>query len=514
MRLPERLARVLELAPDSQAIEFGGRWRPWRYLSTLTRRIDEALTRAGIGAAEAVGLMASNRPTVVAGVAALLITRRCVVIVNPNEPDVRLADELSRLRLKAFMADAADWHRDAVVKALAATGTLGLVLDDDAQSVSLHPGLENVGAGPHRAADARIVLDQTTSGTTGPPRRSTSTLERLEQLLAGGHPEGRNENPENLKVQRSAAIAFKSIAHSGGCTSILLALYEARPISLHEKFAVDTWVDAVKRHRPKVSSLVPAMVQMVWDANVPRSALESLIAIRTGTAPLDRSLKRNFEERYGIPLLVDYGSTETGAITAWSLADHGRYRDSKEGSVGRTKRGIRVRVVDDATGRELEPGSTGVLEVHNPLLSPDWIRTTDLASLDADGFLFIHGRADGAIVRGGFKVLPEIVAQALRQHALVRDAAVVGIADVRLGQVPVAFVEPHAGRARPAPADLEAHLRQRLPAYQVPVRITVLDALPRTASMKVDLGELRASAGKCACANTARSPDGAQVPGE
>ena len=93
---------------------------------------------------------------------------------------------------------------------------------------------------------------------------------------------------------------------------------------------------------------------------------------------------------------------------------------------------------------------------------------------------------------------PEVVAQALREHELVRDAAVIGVPDQRLGQVPVAFVEPHADRARPEPRQLLDRLRERLPAYQVPVEIHVLDALPRTASMKVSLGELRDSLGRSA----------------
>ncbi len=498
MRLPERLARVLELEPESNAIEYGGHWRPWRFISTLASQIDERLTSAGVGKGEGVGLLASNRPTVIAGLAALLMTRRCVVILNPNEPEPRLAAELSQLRLKAFMADSADWKQGPVAAALSAAGSFGLVLDDETMRVSFYPGLDKTGPGPYRPPAENIVLDQTTSGTTGPPKRTTSTLERLEDMLAGGHPDGKNADPANLKVQRSPSLAFKAIAHAGGCTAIMLALYEARPISLHEKFGVDSWVEAVKRHRPKVASLVPAMVQMLWDAKVPREAIDSLIAIRTGTAPLDRSLQKGFEERYGIPLLIDYGGTEIGAITAWSLSDYRRYADSKQGSVGCAKRGIRMRIVDDASGSEMAPRGVGVLEVHNPLLGADWIRTTDLASVDEDGFLYIHGRTDNAIIRGGFKVLPEVVAQALREHELVRDAAVIGVPDQRLGQVPVAFVEPHADRARPEPRQLLDRLRERLPAYQVPVEIHVLDALPRTASMKVSLGELRDSLGRSA----------------
>lgn len=492
MKLPERLARVLALEPDSAAIEYEGRSRPWKYLSTFAQAIDARLTSAGIGAGEGVGVLASNRPTVIAAIAALLLTRRCVVFVNPSEPEVRIAEEIRRLRLKAFMADAGDWSSASMIDALAATGTLGLMLDDTAQTVTLHPALATPGPGPWRPADERIALDQTTSGTTGPPKRATTTYERLATMLGGGHPDRKNEDPASLRVQRSPALAIKAIAHAGGTTYILLALYEARPIVLYDRFEVGPWVDAVRRYRPRVTSLVPAMVQMVWDAGVPQEALESLIAIRTGTAPLDRHLQDRFEERYGIPLLIDYGGTEIGPITAWSLNDYRKYAKAKRGSVGRVKRGVGMRVVDEASGAELPPRGTGVLEVHNAEISPEWIRTTDLASIDEEGFLYIHGRSDGAIIRGGFKVLPEIVAQALRQHPLVRDAVVLGIADTRLGQVPVAVVEPRDGRQRPEGRVLVEHLRGLLPPYQVPVEVRVVDSLPRTASLKVSLSEVKA----------------------
>jgi acyl-CoA synthetase (AMP-forming)/AMP-acid ligase II len=120
------------------------------------------------------------------------------------------------------------------------------------------------------------------------------------------------------------------------------------------------------------------------------------------------------------------------------------------------------------------------------------VRTTDLAAIDPDGFVFHRGRADGAIARGGFKILPETVVETLRRHEGVSDAAVVGLPDARLGEVPAAAIEPRPGAPRPSPAELERHVRAHLPATHVPVRFLVLDALPRTPSMKVRLGEVRA----------------------
>jgi acyl-coenzyme A synthetase/AMP-(fatty) acid ligase len=117
------------------------------------------------------------------------------------------------------------------------------------------------------------------------------------------------------------------------------------------------------------------------------------------------------------------------------------------------------------------------------------VRTTDLARVDADGFLWILGRSDQTILRGGYKVQPEVVRAALERDPAVVEAAVVGVPDARLGAVPVAAIErgPDTRSTR-----RPCWRRQALARYEVPVAITVVDALPRTASGKADLAAVRA----------------------
>jgi long-chain acyl-CoA synthetase len=139
----------------------------------------------------------------------------------------------------------------------------------------------------------------------------------------------------------------------------------------------------------------------------------------------------------------------------------------------------------------LPAGTEGELEVMAPRMGPDWIKTTDLAMIDADGFLYHRGRSDGAIMRGGFKIVPEMVAAALAEHPAIGAVAVVGVADRRVGEVPVAAYERRPDTQPVSPEELEAHLRRILPATHLPVRYIEVDALPRTPSLKLDIIAVR-----------------------
>jgi acyl-coenzyme A synthetase/AMP-(fatty) acid ligase len=147
---------------------------------------------------------------------------------------------------------------------------------------------------------------------------------------------------------------------------------------------------------------------------------------------------------------------------------------------------VQLQIVDEG-GAVLGVNEPGRLQVASPQAggAGGWIITSDLAHLDADGFLYIDGRADDVIVRGGFKVSPETVVRALRAHPSVADAAVAPVPDERLGQIPVAAVELRPGAAADG-EELRQHCRATLTPYEVPARIFVVDALPRGAALKVD----------------------------
>jgi long-chain acyl-CoA synthetase len=251
----------------------------------------------------------------------------------------------------------------------------------------------------------------------------------------------------------------------------------------------------VKRNKPAVAPAVPSAVRMLLDADVDPADLASLRALISGTAPLPADLVDAFLDKYGIPICGNYGATEfAGAIAGWTIDDFRSLWEQKRGAVGRVHGDIEARVVDIDSGAILSPGEEGLLELKGKQLNNDmqWLRTTDRAVLDADRFLYIKGRADNAIIRGGFKVHPDDVVLVLNDHPAVREAAVVGVPDRRLGAVPAAAVVLKEGATEPSIDELKAWLKARLIAYQVPVHYRFVTDFPRTPSMKPSTPGLQA----------------------
>jgi acyl-coenzyme A synthetase/AMP-(fatty) acid ligase len=317
-----------------------------------------------------------------------------------------------------------------------------------------------------------------TSGTTGAPKRIALRPDTWHATLTAGA----------RKTTSDVVIQYSPLAHIAGALTISGTAVRGDRVVLLEKFSVDGWLDAVRRYRPKNASLPPTMMRMVMDADPDPADLSSVEVVMSGQAPVDWALARAFEERYGVVVCGNYGATEfCGPIAAGSAELRRHFGDAKWGSVGRLRRDLAdARIIDPQTGAELPAGRPGVLEVKVFRIGPDWMRTSDLARLDADDFLYIEGRADDAIIRGGFKIVPGVVADALRAFPGVADVGVAGLPDTRLGAVPAAAVEMKPGAAVPAEAELIAFARSRLLAYQAPVAVKVVDALPRTPTLKVD----------------------------
>ncbi|MBM4265347.1 MAG: AMP-binding protein [Deltaproteobacteria bacterium] len=492
--LAERVHAILAIDPDAPAIELEGRWHSWRDLSRVIDGLAEILTKADPDPHGPIGMLLRNTPPMVAAMLSAVVAERCIVTLNPHQGDAKVARDIVDVRTRVVLAAAEDWERASIRAAALETKAVGIVLTGDPlDPVRLAPGLERAGSGPHRAASRGVAVEMLTSGTTGPPKRIPLERAAFERTItaAKSHYATKGDADDAPRLAKGVAIVSSPFVHMSGLFRTLLNVCEGRKIALLPRFAVESWVDLVRRHRPRAVSLVPTAVRMVLEADVDPADLSSIQVVTSGTAKLDPQVQLAFELRYGIPVLPSYGATEfAGGVAGWTLALHREWGETKRGSVGRPQPGRDVRIVDGVSGDPLSEGETGRIEVRSAREGA-WQRTTDLGRIDADGFLWIVGRDDDAILRGGFKILPSDVVQALIAHPAVRDACVVGLPDPRLGQIPVAAVELHDD----AVVDGETLLRfarEHLATYAVPAEIRIVPALPRTPSLKVSQPEVRA----------------------
>ncbi|WP_046319934.1 AMP-binding protein [Mycobacterium sp. UM_Kg1] len=473
--LSRRIADVLELDPDAPALQYEDDWYSWSALATQAWRIAGA-----VGPGTRVGILLRNRPPQVGALLGVLLAGGCVVVINPARGDDRTRAEIAALDLPVIIG-APD---DLAALVPATSRTTRVVISDLAADPSIVAGEAHLGPGR-----PGVAVSMLTSGTTGPPKRVDLRYDMLAHSVIG--PDyALAPAPERLR--RGIAIVNAPLVHIGGVYRVLQCIAEARPFVLLERFELRRWAQAVRQCRPRAVSLVPAALRTVLHSDLGREDLESIRAVTSGTAPLSADDADAFTAKFGIPVLTSYAATEFGGgVAGWTLEDHRRFWQRKRGSVGRASLGAQLRVVDQ-DGTPLGADQPGLLEAKPGQLGPgaDWIRTTDLARIDADGFLWILGRADQAIIRGGFKVLPDDVRVALEAHPAVHSAAVVARADARLGQTPVAAVELRGG-AHTDPETLTAFLRERLARYEIPTEIAIVDALPRTPSGKADLGAVR-----------------------
>ena len=491
-QLKERIKAILTLDAAAPAIEFDGKWSTWGEIERTYRAVDTILDANGLGNDSRIGLMLRNHAAVVPAVLAV-IGDRCVVTLNPMFQASKLADDIRSTQVPVVVGISADLDAPEVAAALAEGGCLVLELTGDAETpVKVRQERSSAPASTDTAPG--VAVEMLTSGTTGAPKRIAMKRIGFEESVfaAARFEKGRSADDAPV-LRKGVQLLMAPFSHIGGLLALMNAVMAGRSGALLPKFTVEGFRDAVKRHGIKAASAPPAALKMVYDANVPREDLASLKAFRTGTAPLDPDLADAFYERYGIPVLQNYGATEFGGVAGWTIADFEAHRVDRRGAVGRLNPNVQGRVVDAETGAEVPANEIGILELKSRQIGDgtQWLRTTDLAKMSEDGFLWITGRADNVIIRGGFKIQPDDVVRALESHPAVSEASVIAMPDDRLGQVPVAAFLAASGQEVPSEAQLKAFLKEKLTAYQVPVSIRRFNALPRTPSMKVDQRALR-----------------------
>lgn len=484
--LQQLSADALQRDPARQAIEFEHHWHSWGEMAQVADAVRSLLEASGIASNAPIAFIPRNRPSAIATLLGLMADGRTIRMIYAFQSPAGMIRDITRLQPAAIVADAEDLVPE-LRNALAKLGIAAIALKS--MTAAAVPGLEITSADMDQTVPGEPQIEILTSGTTGPPKQFAISYALLEQFFINSAlARQQGDNPESLPP----FLLFFPLGNISGIYSTLPMMLRGQRVVLLERFTVPGWHEYVKRFRPVHSGLPPSCVQLVLDADIPKEDLSSIRTLGVGAAPLDPTVQRAFEDHYGIPILISYGATEfAGPVAAMTIELHAEWGRMKLGTVGRAMPGAELRVVDPDTGDALPPGHEGLLEVISPRIGPNWIRTSDIAMIDEDGFLFHRGRADGAIMRGGFKILPESVERALMLHPAVSEAAVTAISDHRLGQVPAAAIRLKPDVPKPTVDELDAHLRQHVLATHLPVRWLFCQDLPRTPSLKADRPAVR-----------------------
>jgi acyl-CoA synthetase (AMP-forming)/AMP-acid ligase II/acyl carrier protein len=479
-------ARDAILAPGGAPMTYGT-------LLAHAKETAHALRNADVGRNDRVAVVLPDGPEA----AATIISVAACAVCAPLNPSFTL-DEAQRY-LVELKASALLTRTDMGSASRAAALTLGIpVLDPSARAApdlvaETRPARsrvedDNFATGPD---DALILL---TSGTTSRPKTIPLTH-------AGVCRSAYNVGAAIELKPRDRLLSVLPLFHGHGLISgVIGALAAGSSVVCTSGFDAEAFFSWLTEFRPTWYTAVPTIHRAVLstaERDESRARQSSLRLIRSASSTLPAKLVTRLETLFGVPVIDTFGMTEAATQIAANPLDR-----RKLGSVGRSA-GAEIAIVD-VDGRRLPPGEHGEIALRGPTITrgydndaaatrdafrEGWFRTGDLGYLDDEEYLFLVGRIKDVINRGGQKVAPGEVEDALLSHPDVMEAAVFAVPHARLGADVAAAVV--LGPNAPVGAqEIQTFLRKRLASFKVPGLIRIVPHIPKGAGGKIKRNEL------------------------
>ncbi|ROZ99351.1 class I adenylate-forming enzyme family protein [Gordonia sp. OPL2] len=481
-----------EVRSDGIAVECAGDAVTWSELDQTMTRLAADLHDRGVGVGDRVVLLGENS---LHWVVAFLACQRARAVVVPM--NTRLAQSQIEQQVRAVEATVVLFDARSEIPSLDGVDCVELAAVVDALRVG--PQSNGVADDKDHLDDAPALISFT-SGTTGTPKGATvsrSALSVYAHEFAGYFGTGPDDS----------TLVIVPIFHNTGFADQLAHMVAAGATTrLLRRYRTDDAAAELIARPASFLAAVPSMLRMLMLHSDADAIFAGVQTIMYGGSAIPEAWVHELHRRWPhLALAHAYGLTEFTSVCTVLPSE---LASTAAESAGKPLPGVQVRVVDD--GRDVERGESGEVWLSGPtrmlgywnapeltatkLVGP-WLRTGDVGRMDADGLLWLHGRVDDVINRGGEKIMPTVVESHIARHDTVAAACVFGYPDEILRERIAAAVELRDGAMLDVD-DLRSFLRTTLPDYAIPDTWVTCDRLPVNASGKFDRRALRADLGR------------------
>lgn len=514
--------------PHAPLLDFMG--RKYSYAETLdgANRVACGLQALGYGRGDRIGLFLPNLPHYVAAYYGILRLGATVVNFSPlysvEELSAQVADSGTRLLFtlsaSALLPTALEVLEASALERLVVGSVAGALppakslfyrwfkakevapRPDDPRILAFSKLIANPGncEGVTLDPERDLALIQYTGGTTGTPKGAMLT----HQNLSANARQVARLDPDMGKTQ-DTILGVLPFFHVFANTCVLnRTVLTGGEIVMLPRFNAKQALVELRRTRPRSLPGVPTMYQALLDApGMKPSDFSSLRYCISGGAPLPAQLKEEWERITGARVIEGYGLSESSGVVSTNPYEG----LNKPGTIGQPLAGTRVRLVDkeDPT-RPPPPGEPGEIVVSGPqimkgywnrpeadadtFVDDHWLRTGDVGTIDADGYIRIVDRLKDMIAVGGFKVFPSQIEAVLYRHPAIKEALVIGLPDAYHGELPRAYVVLDGDAEPISGTELSLWLNAQLGKHERVSEVVVRESLPKTMIGKLSRKDL------------------------
>jgi long-chain acyl-CoA synthetase len=509
---------AVSICPERDFMVFEKERFSYEQINDRINRIAQTLAGLGVNKGDRVGMLSVNCPQYIE---VYFAAAKMGAIFVPLNFRVR-ADELTYLinRSEVKVLFVGRRYADLVREILPNCKALEACISIDGPEENMLDYEEQIARAPDEEIfseieDEDITILMFTSGTTGRPKAVPLTHGSFSSYIL------ENVDPADPEIDEKNLLTVP-LYHVAGIQGVLAAVYGGRTLVLMKQFEVEDWLEYVQKEKANRAMLVPTMIKQIIDfPDLEKFDLSSLRVITYGAAAMPfEVIKKAIAIFPDVSFINAFGQTETASTIAMlGPEDHnlGGTEEEKEkklkrlaSSIGRPLPDVEVRVIDE-NENPLPANVRGEIVVRGPRVmggywqdkektaraftSDGWLRTSDMGYMDEEGYIYLSGRADDLIIRGGENISPKEVEEVLFSHPKVEDVAVIGIPSEEWGQEPRAIVVLKEGETASEEEMIE-YARSRLASFKRPRSVIFVDSLQRSALGKLSRKKLSEEYGK------------------